>query len=236
MEHRIGTLNEHSLHAELKQHLFQPGDEMEVKVDGYYIDLKRGETLIEVQTGNFAHLRRKLSALLQTHPVLLYYPIARRKWITRVDSEGSFLKRRKSPRQGSAFDLFDELLNLRAVALHPNLEVHLLLVELEEVWRDDGKGSWRKKFWSIADQRLLAVEGQTILRSAADYLALLPPDLPQPFTSAELAKHARCTRRLAGKAIYALREMGLLAAAGSRKRFRMYEAVPQALPVGAQKS
>ena len=43
----IGVLNERSLHASLKEWYAEPGDATEVKVDGYVIDLVRGERLIE---------------------------------------------------------------------------------------------------------------------------------------------------------------------------------------------
>tara|TARA_B110000014_G_C20100324_1_gene577464 strand:- start:1253 stop:1462 length:210 start_codon:yes stop_codon:yes gene_type:complete len=37
----IGTLNEGSLHASLKQFFAQPGDEFEVPINGYVIDIVR---------------------------------------------------------------------------------------------------------------------------------------------------------------------------------------------------
>ena len=219
---QIGTLNEGSLHAALKEYLFQEGDQVEVRLDGSVIDLLRGETLIEVQTRSFAAMRRKLEKLLTTHHIQLYYPIAARKWILRVDKYDQPVTRRRSPRKGNAFDVFNELLSLRTVALHPNLELHLLLVEVEEVWKDDGKGSWRKKFWSVHDHHLLNVVDEYCLKSAADYLRLLPADLQDPFTNADLAAAQHCRTRLAGKATYALREMGLIEQVGLRNRYHLY--------------
>lgn len=221
----IGTLNERSLHAALKEHLFQPGDEQEVKLDGYFIDIVRGEELIEIQTGSFFPLKRKLKKLLEKHVVHLYYPIAARKWIVRVDKEENQLSRRKSPRKGNAFDLFDELLSLRNVVLHPNLWLHLLLIEVEEVWRDDGQGSWRKKYWSISDRRLVGVNEEIVLHDGADFLGLLPADLPEQFTNGDLVEHVRCTKRLAGKATYALKEMGLIVKVGVKNRYHLFEKV-----------
>ena len=54
MNHRIGELNEQPLHAALKEWYVQPGDQVEVQLDGYYIDLVRGERLIEIQTGGIS--------------------------------------------------------------------------------------------------------------------------------------------------------------------------------------
>ena len=47
----IGTLNEGSLHAQLKEWYRQPGDLLEHPVDGFLIDVVRGETLIDFVSG-----------------------------------------------------------------------------------------------------------------------------------------------------------------------------------------
>jgi hypothetical protein len=65
----IGRLNEKSLHADLKQWLAQPGDQFEVAIDGFVIDIVRGDKLIEIQTRNFGAMKRKLTQLLDHHPV-----------------------------------------------------------------------------------------------------------------------------------------------------------------------
>src|SRR5205823_13397781 len=67
----IGTLNEGLLHTQLKAWYRRPGDQFETPVDGYVIDIVRGDTLIEIQTGGFAPLRRKLDRLLDSHRVRL---------------------------------------------------------------------------------------------------------------------------------------------------------------------
>src|SRR6266508_2659233 len=56
----IGTPNEGALHAELKDWYRRRGDRVEQLVDGFVVDLVRGELLVEIQTGSFAPLRRKL--------------------------------------------------------------------------------------------------------------------------------------------------------------------------------
>ena len=67
----IGTLSEKSLHASLKNWYAKDGDLLEEKVDGYHIDVKRGPLLIEIQSKNFSAIKKKLSALLPNHSVLL---------------------------------------------------------------------------------------------------------------------------------------------------------------------
>ena len=49
VQNGINTYNEKSLHADLKQWYAQPADQLEVPVDGYVIDLVRGDLLVESQ-------------------------------------------------------------------------------------------------------------------------------------------------------------------------------------------
>ena len=78
---QIGTLNEKPLHASLKQWMAEPGDRFEVPLDGFFIDVVRDELLIEIQTGGFSPLKKKLRQLTKSHPVRLVYPIAAEKWL-----------------------------------------------------------------------------------------------------------------------------------------------------------
>jgi hypothetical protein len=72
----IGKLNEQPLHAALKAWYARPEHPVEVPVDGYVIDLVQGERLIEIQTGNFSDIKRKLHELVPRYPVRLIYPVA----------------------------------------------------------------------------------------------------------------------------------------------------------------
>jgi len=221
----IGELSERSLHAALKEYLAQPGDQFEVKLGRYVIDIVRGDLLIEIQTRHLYALRPKLLRLLDTHPIRLVHPLPAERWIVREDASGRPVSRRKSPKRAAVHDIFTELVRLPDLATHPNLTLEALLIREEQIWRDDGQGSWRRGHWSLIDRRLLGVEGAAVLAGPADYLALLPPDLPQPFSNADLAAALPCAPALAGKATYALRAMGLLAATGKRGRANLYRAL-----------
>jgi hypothetical protein len=89
----IETLNEGSLHAQLKEWYRRPGDLVEHPVDDYLIDLVRGETLIEILTGGFAPLRRKLERLRVNHAVRLVVPVALSRRIIRISPGGGFCRR-----------------------------------------------------------------------------------------------------------------------------------------------
>ncbi len=219
----IGTYQETSLHAELKRWYTQAGDQVETKVDGYIIDIVRGDLLIEIQTRNFSALKRKLHRLIETHPVRLVYPIAVEKWITRLDHPGSSRgRRRRSPKRGQIVHVFEELVRIPNLIASPNFSLEVLFVREEELRQNDGRGSWRRKGWSIADRRLIEVVGQTLFQTSADFQDLLPPSLPDPFTTRDLAKSMGQPLRLAGKMAYCLREMGAIHLAGKQGKSLLY--------------
>jgi len=214
----VGTLNEASLHKSLKDYLSKPGDVFEQKVEGYLIDIVRRETLIEIQTANFAMMRKKLSKLLPTHKILLVHPIAQTKWIVRTKKSGKIVSRRRSPKRGRAEHVFSEILNIPDLISHPNLSLLVLLVELEELWRDDGKGSWTRKHWSIADRVLIQVVSRQVFNSPDDYKQLIPEELPIPFTHKQLAKAMNAPVWLSTRMSYCLRKMGCLRTVGKQGR------------------
>ncbi len=214
----IGILHEQHLHAALKDYLSKPGDLLEQKVDNYHIDIVRGDLLIEIQTGNFSALRTKLPRLLEHHPMLLIYPVAQTKWIVRTTKRGREISRRRSPKRGRVENLFEELLYIPKIAQHPNFTFVVLLTQQEEIWRDDGLGSWRRKHWSIADRSLLDVLDEFEFKSHFDFLKLLPADLPVPFTHKQLALALGLPIWLSTRMGYCLRKMGLLEVMGKKGR------------------
>ena len=210
----IGTLREQQLHAGLKEWLAQPGDAFEQKVDGFHIDIVRGKMLIEIQTRNFSMIRKKLANLLQSHPVLLVHPIASTKWIIRKTKRGKKLSRRKSPKRGRIEDIFGELIYIPEIASHRNFQLQVLLIEQEDIWRDDGRGSWRRKHWSISDKVLVNVLGGIEFKSLEDYLSLIPTSLDAPFTHRQLAAALDAPIWTSTRMSYCLRKMGALQVSG----------------------
>lgn len=222
-EPHIGTLSERSLHADLKEYLAEPGDRFEVPVDGYVIDIVRGDRLIEIQTANFAAMKRKLAKLTKAHTVHLVHPVAAEKWIVKYGPDGeTWVERRKSPKQGTVFDVFRELVSFPHLLMREALTLEVLLTREEEIRVNDGNGSWRRRGWSITDHRLLSVEERVKLASPADFRALLPADLPNPFTTRDLADAFGESVNLMGKMAYCLREMGAVEHIGKRGRAYLY--------------
>jgi hypothetical protein len=222
----IGTLNEQPLHAALKAWYAAPGDQIEVLLDGYVIDIVRHQAptslLIEIQTANFAAIKRKLAQLIADYRVRLVYPIPHEKWIVREDDDGVTLGRRKSPKRGALVDVFRELVRIPHLLPHPNLSFDLLLIREDEIWRYDGRRGWRRKGWVIHRRRLLDVVAQRTFAAPADWCTLLPDDLPVSFTTADLAAGIHRPRRIAQQMAYTLREMDAIQVVGKRGNALLY--------------
>jgi hypothetical protein len=215
----IGTLNEKPLHAALKQWYALPGDRVEVPLQGYFVDLVRGDLLIEIQTASFGSIRSKLRTLTRDHRVRLVHPIAVERWIVKEARRGQAGSRRKSPRRGRLEDLFVELVSFPELLTSGNLSVEVLLVQEEEVRRQDGSGRRRRRDgWVTEERRLLDVRERHVFHGPADMAALVPPALAlaESFLTSDLAEALRCPRWLAQKMAYCLRQMGAITAVGKR--------------------
>jgi len=216
----IGTLNEGSLHASIKELLAQPGDRFEVPLSGFVVDIVRptadGDELIEIQTGSFGALGKKLDRLLGDHQIRIVHPIAIETWIT-----GTGKRPRRSPRRGSILDVFAELTSLPTLLDHPNLVLEVLLID-EEQLREPGRRGERR----VMDRRLRQVRGTRRFEAVSELLELLPATLAASWTTADLAVAAPTSRRTAQAMAYVLRANELVVEE-SRDRSGRHYAVAQ---------
>ncbi|HEX3247841.1 MAG TPA: hypothetical protein VHS05_00330 [Pyrinomonadaceae bacterium] len=218
----IGLLNEKPLHASLKQWYARPGDEFEVTVDGFVIDIVRDDLLIEIQTGNFASIKSKLTNLVHRHRVRLVHPIVQEKWIVRSSSlNATGSTRRKSPKRGRIEDLFWELVSIPQLLLHPNFSLEVLMIRGEEVRRYNDAKRRVRRGWLIEGRRLVEVVDQRSFGQSADWLRFLPAGL-ESFTTSDLASRMNTGRELAQKMAYCLREARMIELIGKRGRANLY--------------
>jgi hypothetical protein len=214
----IGVLREGPLHAAVKALLAEPGDRLEVPVGRFVIDLVRvdGE-LVEVQTGSFGALGKKLDALLDDHRIRVVHPVAAERRIVRVDENGEVLGARRSPKRVTAVAVFDELVAFPSLLTHPNLTIEVLLLSEDHV-RGPQPATAHRRTRDPGERRLVDVLDRVVLRTPQDILAALPALPAEPFTTRELAARLRCSRVLAQRAVYCLRMIGIVEPAGRRAR------------------
>ncbi len=220
----LSTYREGSLHASLKELYAGPGDLTEQSVDGYVVDVVRaGGELVEIQTASFASAARKLRSLVDRHPIVLVHPIPAELWLIRVDADGVVSNRRRSPRRGLPVDLFEGLVAFPELVAHPNFRLELVLIREEEVRGPIPEGAryrYPREWWRL-DRRLLEIVQVIRIDCPADLLALLP-ELPDPFTTADLKALTGRSRRLSMRAAYCLRKSGASEPAGRQGRLETY--------------
>jgi hypothetical protein len=218
----IGTLRESSLHASLKELYARPGDELEALREGYVVDLVRPDELVEFQTGNFASLRPKLTALLAHHRVRVVHPVALERMLIRIDEDGVIQSRRRSPVKGCHLSVFDELVSLPTLAAHPSLTFEVVLVRVEEHRVDAPRTRKRRKPWRIVDRVLVEVLEARTFGGREGLGAILSGTLPEAFTTAEIAETLEIDRALAQRVAYTLRMAGVIESTGTRQRATEY--------------
>ena len=222
----IGELNERSLHRALKARYAAGGGATEQAVDGFVADVVAAGRIVEVHTGGFRPLKRKLPRLLERYPVTLVHPVARDRYIVKVPADPTApATRRKSPKHGSVFEVFTALVSIPALLAHPNLTLEVVMTVEDEVRAKNGRGSWRRRGWAILDRRLVDVVETHAIASMADLFALLDADLPERFTTRDAAAAMRSSRRLGQLAAFCFREGGVSEVCGKNGNALVYRRV-----------
>lgn len=211
-------MKEFSLHSEIKKAYSLPGDQFEVKLENYIVDILRGNLAVEVQTKNFSALKEKLQTLTKKYQVRVVFPLPENKWITYVTKDQVVLDKRKSPRKGRLTDMFRELVMIPNMIVVENFSLEVLFIDEEEVRCDDGKGSWRRRGVSIKERKLLKINHRILFQNKADYLKILPDNLNGVFTNKELSKLTNISVRTAQQITYCLRKGGVILLAGKKGR------------------
>lgn len=201
----IGTLQEKTVHAVLKDYYAPDKDMEEIPVDGYVADIFTGEEIIEIQTGNFNKMRNKLECFLRNYPVTIVYPVPRIKYLCWLDEEtGECSKPRKSTVKGSVYRAFYELYKIKPYLRHPNLHLCFPLLEVEEYRLLNGWSRDKKRGSCRYDRIPLALLDEVRFDRIEDYVQLIPYELPEPFTAREFGKAIRERNETAARVLHIL--------------------------------
>ena len=207
----IGTLGEKSLHRDLKN-LYQPDPTRhEVRVGRLIADAQDPEGgVVEVQTGHFFALKKRLPIYLQAGRVRLVCPVAERKWLCWLDPEtGEVLSRRRSPKRGTPLDLSRELVHILPFLREKNLVFSFIMLEVEEYRLQNGWGRDGKRGSTRYERKLLQVIDRRDVSTPEGWASLLPA-LPPVFTAKELQKAARLSPAGASACLRVWQQAGAL--------------------------
>jgi len=219
----IGRLNESPLHQALKDLYTVEHAVQEVAVGSFVADVLHPDQVVyEIQTAGFSRLRRKLPVLLQTHRVVLVHPVVAVRHILRLVDEVDVEPRsRRSPKRGGVADMLKELVSLPELLAHPNFELEVLLIEVEE-WRRPVVRRRGGPGWQVVGRRLREVTRRERFREPGDLLRLISAALEEPFCTQDLAAAMPASRDLAQKLAFCLRACGLIEPCGKRGNAVLY--------------
>jgi hypothetical protein len=218
----IGSLNESPLHQALKALYATESSVQEVAIGAYVADVLHPDQVIyEIQTSGFGRLRRKLGALLESHRIVVVHPVVTTRFIHKLTDDPDAVPRaRRSPKRGRTADLLGQLVSLPELLDHPNFELEVVLIELDEFRRMARRR--RGEGWIVAQRRLRAVVGRERFATPDDLFRLLVTQLVEPFSTAELAVAMDATRSIAQKLAYCLRACGRIEPCGKRGNSILY--------------
>ncbi len=183
-----------------------------MRLDGFVIDIRRPDLLIEIQTSSFGAMGKKLDRLLEEHEILLVHPIAVESYLTRPSA-----KARRSPKRGSIYSLFNELVSIPTLLDHPNLTLDIVLVSVDKMQVHDPKARRGRGGWRTTDRVLREILERHRFRTATDLLELLPDNLPPVFTTADMAEAGTFDRDTARQIAYCFRALGFFDEVGRTK-------------------
>lgn len=222
----IGTLSEKTIHAVLKTYFSPNSLNHERKVHSYVADILKDDQIIEIQTRNFNLLRKKLEAFLPEHKVTIVYPVSHTKWLCWVNEEtGEVTKPRKSPKVGSPAAIFPELYRIKNYLNHPNLSLHIVMLDVEEYRLLNGWSSDKKRGSTRNDGIPVNFADEIILKESSDYLQLLPDNLPKQFTTKDYKKAAHVSQNNAWTALNILSYLNVIKQVGKQQNLHVFEIV-----------
>ena len=95
----------------------------------------------------------------------------------------------------------------------------------EEIRAVNGRRSRRRRGWVSLDRRLVDVVETYTIASMADLFAMLDADLPELFTTNDIATAMKSSRRLGQQAAFCFREGGVSEICGKNGNAMVYRRV-----------
>ena len=219
----IGTLKEKSLHRVIKHYIESDENNHEQRVLGYVANILIDNHIYEIQTANFNKLRPKLDCFLDKYDVTVCYPIPRIKYLSWINIEtGEASEKRKSPKRGTPYLVYDELYKIKNSLKHPHFHLKILLIDQMEYRLLDGWNETKKKGSHRENRVPLELIDEIDIFSVSDYEKLIPK-LNDKFTSKDFALSAHINLKMAQVALNILKYLGLVIAVGKEKNSIIYE-------------
>jgi hypothetical protein len=210
--HSIGTLNERSIHAFLKHHFEPNSDSQEIKIGGFVADIVGENGIIEIQSGSFGYLKKKLKAFLVAGHVTVVYPVIAENTIINIDSGRKY----KSPRKKTKYNFLPQAYNIREFLADRRL--HFVLVLMAVSQEKSGKNKSDRKPEKIIDE--------IPLENLSDW-HIFTDDLPESFTQKEFEDITKVYGRDGWGSLQTLISVGLVSQTHKEGNTKIYKKVYQ---------
>ena len=192
-ENLITTYMERSLHRSLKFHFCDDESKHEIKIGRHVADVCDGNTIFEIQTGNFSPLRKKIQFYLENtdFDIVIVRPIAQNRKIFWIDEDSGEMK--KAPRLSSKHENLAsgiaDLHYLNEFLGNPRLSFCFILMEIDEIRLLDGYGKQKKIRATSVDRLAGEIYSLHYIKGISDVADVILPMLPdEPFGREELSK------------------------------------------------
>jgi len=209
----FGTLAEKRLHAVIKKYLCDDEALHEVGVAGtrFVSDIRQGNEIIEVQTGAFYPMKKKIAYYMEHTDctVTVVHPIAKLRWLSWVEPGSMEIAPRRRVAGERAEQLLPELYCLSEHLGNPRLRFRLLLLEVHDFRLLNGRSRDRKKGSNRYERLPLSLLEEIDFNEPSDFSIFLPEALPAHFTVKELSRHTGLRGRDAYSAARVLLALGL---------------------------
>ena len=220
----IGTLAEKTMHNILKNYYSGSEDFQEIPVNEFVADIYMDEHIIEIQTGNFNKLRKKLDSFLEEYKVTIVYPVVYNRYITYIDKEtGTLSEKRKSTRKDTYYTAFKELYKIKTYLNHPNLTLRLLMLEADEYKLENPnlKNKRRRaEKYDIVPSKIL---DEMVIECSRDFIQLIPVELEDNFTAKDFASAAKIHVSYAQLILNIFHYLGIVERVGKSGNSYIYE-------------
>ena len=177
----IGRLSERSMHKAMKLYLEPDEAFHEVRCGRSVADIRRGDTIWEIQTGALAPLVKKLTAFIATPDVArvnLVCPLVAIKHSVWIDpGTGEMSRPTRSRKTARPAEILDRLYYILPFIGDDKFRLHVYMLEAEECKQLNGYGRDRKHRAQRTDIVPLGVVEHLELAQRDDYRVFIPEKL-----------------------------------------------------------
>lgn len=220
----IGIQKEKILHKIMKYYIDENNEHHEIKVGRMYADVMIDNHIYEIQTQNFNMLRHKLDIFLENYQVTIVYPTSRVKMLYTIDENGELLKTTKSPKKGTPFSVLPELYKIKTYLNHPNLDIKVIYLDIDEYRTEIPKKHYRSKGYERFKQVPLTFIKETTLKSKEDYLNLLEEyNVEHTFTINDFSKITKLSYSKSSSAVQVLKYLNVIELTGKLNRKNLWK-------------